>query len=72
MRLVWARWSRRLIFLLMRLLLSWLLVLFLRRTILRWRRLLALLLPVAELVLVFTRLGCVFLLHRGHRLCLGM
>ena len=44
----------------------------LRLPVLLWSSLLALLLPVAELVLVIARLGFVPLLHRGRGLGLGM
>ncbi len=47
-------------------------MLLLRRPVLRRRGLLALLLPVAELVLVLARLGFVSLLYRGRWLCLWM
>ena len=47
-------------------------MLLLHRPVLLWRSLLALLLPVAELILVLARLCFVPLLHRRRGSCLGM
>ena len=69
--LVWARRFRP-IFRLPRLWRAWLLTLLLWRAVLRRCSLLALLLPVAELVLVFPGLGCVSFLNWWRGPCLGM